>query len=439
MSARPTTLLLAVLLLAPARADWPQWRGPGGQGHAGGTNVATEWSETKNIAWKTPLPGRGWSSPVIEGDRIWVTAAHETEASEEERAKRLASNTGGQAVTVLAEARFHALCLDKQTGKLLHDVEVLTKKSPQWVHRFNSYASPSPVVENGRVYCHFGSSGTVCVDARSGDVLWRNQDPKLVARHENGPGSSPVLVGDHLVFHLDGSDRQFIAALDKQTGRIAWTTDRGGELDADPQLKKAYGTPLVLEIDGKTQIVSPGANWLYGYDPKDGKELWRLSYGELGFSNVARPVTSADGTMLYHCSGFMNSRMLAIRLGKGTDAGIVWTYKKAVPTTPSPVLVGKELYFIGDSGGLVSCLDAESGDLLWSDRIASGRYWSAPTYVDGKLYFHGEEGVTTVLKPGPKLEVLAENKLDGKHFASLAVDDGALFLRTDTALYRIEH
>ncbi len=438
MNRRTALSALTLIFLTSARAEWPQWRGATGQGHAEGSNLATEWSESKNVTWKTPLPGRGWSSPVIEDGRIWLTAAHETEASEEEREKRLASNTGGQPLTVLAEARFHALCLDKESGKLLHDVEVLTEKAPQWVHRFNSYASPSPVLEEGRLYCHFGSSGTACVDAKSGAVLWRNQDPKLVALHENGPGSSPVIVGDFLVFHLDGSDRQLIVALDKGTGAIAWTTGRSGELNENPQLKKAYGTPIVLDIGGQKQIVSPGADWLYGYDPKDGKELWKLPYGELGFSNVARPVTSEDGTMLYHCSGFMNSRMLAIRLGKGTDAEIVWTYKKAVPTSPSPILVGKELYFVGDSGGLLICLDAESGEPLWSERIASGRYWSAPTYADGKLYFHSEEGVTTVLKPGRKFEVLAENKVEGRHFASLAIEGGALFLRTDTALYRIE-
>lgn len=432
------TIFILAFFLSIARADWPQWRGPGAQGHAEGENVAVEWSETKNVTWKTALPGRGWSSPVIEGDRIWMTAAHETEASEEESKERLKANTGGQPVIVLAEVRFHAICLDKNSGEILHDIEVLSEKEPQWVHRFNSYASPSPVIENGRVYCHFGSSGTACVDSKSGEVVWRNQDPKLVAMHENGPGGSPVIAGDALFFHMDGSDKQFVAALDKGTGEIAWTTERSGALHENPQLKKAYGTPLVLEIDGKTQIVSPGANWLYGYDPAGGEELWRLEYGVLGFSNVARPVTSADGKMLYHCTGFMKSQMLAVRLGNGKDAEIAWEYKKGVPTSPSPVVVGDELYFVSDSGGLVTCLDAKSGDMIWSERIASGKYWSSPTYVDGKLYFSSEDGVTTVLKPGRECKVLAENTLEGRQFASLAVDGGAFFLRTDTALYRIE-
>ena len=429
-------ILFLAFSISSALADWPQWRGPGAQGHADpdSKGVATEWSEQKNVTWKTELPGRGWSSPAISGDQLWVTAAHETEASEEQRTERLKANTGGQPVIVLAEARFHAICIDKNTGKILHDIEVLTEKEPQWVHRFNSYASPSPVIDGDRLYCQFGSSGTACVEIKTGKILWKNQDPQLVALHENGPGGSPVIVGDILFFHMDGSDKQFVVALNKNTGATAWTTKRSGTLHENPQLKKAYGTPLILG----DQIISNGANWLYSYNPSDGKELWKLEYGELGFSNVARPVTSADNSMLFLSTGFMKPQMLGIHLNKNAQPGIAWRYTKSVPSSPSPILVDGLLYFVSDSGGLVTCLDAETGDLVWSDRIASGKYWASPTFVDGKIYLHSEDGVTTVLKPGRELKVLAENTLDGLQYASLAIDKSALFIRTDKAIYRIE-
>ena len=229
-------LLLSLQLTAIVAADsWPQWRGPAGQGHSEASNLPTEWSGEKNVSWKTRLPGRGWSSPVIQGDQVWVTAAHEKLASEEEKKKRLKANTGGQPLIVLEKVSLHAICLDRKSGKILHDIEVLKKGEPQWVHELNSYASPTPLIEEGRLYCHFGSYGTACVDTSSAKVLWQNQDLKVM--HENGPGSTPVLWQDKVIFHMDGSDEQFIAALDKKTGKLAWKTRRSGEMNKNPQLK----------------------------------------------------------------------------------------------------------------------------------------------------------------------------------------------------------
>ena len=220
-----------------------------------------EWDAEKNITWKTDLPGRGWSSPVISGEQVWLTTAHETLASAEATKERLKANTGGQPLIVLETVRLHAICLDRKTGKILHDIEVLTKKEPQWVHELNSYASPTPLLDKGRLYCHFGSYGTACVDTASAKVLWRNQELKVM--HENGPGSTPVLWKNRVIFHMDGSDKQYIAGLDAKTGKLAWKTERSGEMNKNPQLKKAYGTPLVLAIDGKEHVVSPAADWLY--------------------------------------------------------------------------------------------------------------------------------------------------------------------------------
>ena len=414
------------------QADWKQWRGPGGQGHAN-AKLPTEWSETKNVKWRTPVPGKGWSSPVIEGNQIWMTTAFETPATKEEAAERLKSNTGGVPVNVLSSVSLHAVCVDKHTGKLLHNLRVITKKEPQWVHKLNSYASPSPIIETGRVYCHFGSYGTACIDAKTSKVAWLNE--KIWVNHENGPGSTPVLWKDLLIFHMDGSDQQFVVALDKKTGHEKWRTPRSGKMHANPQLKKSYGTPLIQEINGKPTLFSPGSNWLYAYDPATGKELWKTEYGGLGFSIVPKPVTGHG--MIFMSTGFMKAKILAVRYEKTAKPDIAWSYARSVSTQPSPLLVGDELYFITESGGLITCLNAHTGKPHWVERIG-GNYSASPTFSNGKIYFHSREGITTVLQAGKTFKVLAKNKLKGQHMASAAVDGNALILRTDKALYRVE-
>ena len=424
-------ILLALGLASNTQADWKQWRGPTGQGHAN-AKLPTEWSETKNVMWRTPVPGKGWSSPVVEGNQIWMTTAFETPATKEEAAERLKSNTGGVPVNVLRSVSLHALCVDKNTGKLMHNVRVITKKEPQWVHKLNSYASPSPILEAGRLYCHFGSYGTACIDAKTSKVAWLNE--KIWVNHENGPGSTPVLWKDLLIFHMDGSDQQFVVALDKKTGLEKWRTSRSGKMHANPQLKKSYGTPLIQEINGKPILFSPGSNWLYAYDPANGRELWKTEYGGLGFSLVPKPVTGHG--MIFMSTGFMKAKLLAVRYEKTAKPDIAWSYARSVSTQPSPLLVGDELYFITESGGLVTCLNAHTGEPHWVERIG-GNYSASPTFSNGKIYFHSREGVTTILQAGKTFKVLAKNTLKGQHMASAAVDGNALILRTDKALYRI--
>ncbi|MBC8324190.1 MAG: PQQ-binding-like beta-propeller repeat protein [Verrucomicrobia subdivision 3 bacterium] len=428
---KKTILLLAAFAFA-AQADWKQWRGPTGQGHAD-AKLPTEWSETKNVKWRTPIPGKGWSSPVIEGDQIWMTTAFETAATEAEAKERLKKNTGGVPVKVLSNVQLHVVCVDKRTGKLLHNFEVITKKQPQWVHKLNSYASPSPIIEAGRVYCHFGSYGTVCIDAKTAKVAWRNE--KLWVNHENGPGSTPVLWKDLLIFHMDGSDKQYVVALDKKTGLEKWRTARTGKMNENPQLKKSYGTPLIIKANGRDTLFSPASDWLYGYDPATGRELWKVAYGMLGFSVVPRPVTGHG--MLFMSTSFMRSQLLAVRYENTGKPDIVWKYNRGVSKQPSPILIGDELYFVDDSGGLVTCLNAHTGDVHWRERLG-GNYSASPLHANGKIYFHSREGITTVLQAGKTFKVLAKNKLDGQHMASAAVDGNALILRTDKALYWIE-
>ena len=422
----------SLMAMSPALADWPQWRGPGGQGHAESTQLPAEWSEGQNVTWRTDLPGRGWSSPVIAGNQVWVTTAYETPATEAEKKERLKSNTGDQPVKVLASVRIHALCIDKTSGKIVWDIPLLKKKNPQWVHKTNSYASPTPVLEGGRLYSQNGAYGTACLDTKSGKVLWTNQD--LWVMHENGPGGSPILWNDLLIFHMDGSGKQSIVALEKDTGKLAWQTPRTGSMHPNPQLKKAYGTPVVTSVRGREVVISPAANWVYGYDPASGEELWKVEYGTLGFSIVPKPVVG-DG-MVYIGTSFMRPQLIALDI-TGAKPVIAWRCKRSVPAISSPLLVGGEIYFVSDSGGMVSCLDSRTGKEQWRERIG-GNHSASPLYAGGRLLFHSKEGETTALKPGRKFEILTRNKLDGGHHASAAVSGDALFLRTDKALYRVE-
>ena len=428
------TILLALFLLVSSTvmaAEWPQWRGADGQGHVAGSGYPATWSETENITWKTELPGAGHSSPVIDGDHIWLTTAVTAPISEEERKKKLAANTGSQPLTLVGRLSMRAICVDRKSGKLLENIELLVHEDPQWTHQINTFASPSPVVSDGKLYCCFGTHGSACLDTKSHKVLWTNQELELM--HENGPGSTPVVWGNYYIVHCDGSDAQYIAALNKQTGKVAWKTKRSGKMNDNDQLKKAYGTPLVVKLDGRDQLISPAADWLYSYDPATGEELWKLNYGVLGFSNVPRPVFGHG--MIYNATSFMRSQMQAVRVENGKPR-VVWKHTKASPRIPSPILVGDELYFINDSG-IATCLDAKTGKLHWEERLG-GNIAASPTYADGHLYFHNRDGDTYVVKPGPEFELLHTNKLDGGHWASLAGVDGAFYARTDNALYRIE-
>ena len=421
------------LVHTASAADWPQWRGPDGQGNVPPGPLPLRWSETENVTWKTAIPGRGWSSPVIEGNQIWLTTAIETPASPEETARRLKANTGDQPVTVLESVSLRAVCVDRATGRILHHIELLSERDPQWVHKLNSYASPTPVIENGRLYCHFGTFGNACVDTASGIIKWTNTSNRIM--HENGPGSSPMLWKNLFIVQYDGSDRQFIVALDKHTGKSAWKTDRTGEMHSNPQLRKSYGTPLVTDIDGKPLLLSNGADWLYAYDPTDGSELWKIKYPNLGFSISPRPVLGHG--MLYMSTSFMRAEMLAYELGDSSPPKLAWRYSKGAPQMPSPLLVGDELYFITDAGGVVTCLDAKTGAEHWRERLG-GNYSASPIHANGRLYFLSREGSVSVVATGKAFKVLAKNELESGFMASPAAADGALFLRTDQALYRIE-
>jgi len=363
-----------------------------------------------------------------------MTTAVETPLSEEEKQARMAElKSSPVPLSVSGPVSLRALCVEAETGKLLHDIECLRVEKPAPIHALNSHASPSPVILGTRLYCHYGTNGTACIDTASAALVWTQTDQHI--NHENGPGSTPILFRDRLIFHCDGSDRQYIVALDTATGNVVWRTDRTGELNADPQLKKAYGTPLLIELEGRTVLLSPAANWLYAYDPLDGRELWKIAYGVLGFSIVPRPVVGHG--MVYLSTSFMQPELLAVKLPYGSaPAEIAWRVKKSVPTMPSPLLVGQEIYIVSDKG-VATCLDAVTGDVRWSERLG-GNFCSSPLLADGRIYVGNREGETFVIAPGTSFKLLATNRLEGEIMASPVAVPGTLYLRTDQALYRIE-
>jgi outer membrane protein assembly factor BamB len=403
-----TAIVAALLLAATARAeDWPQFRGPTGQGLSTEKNLPLEWGPDKNAVWQTPISGHGWSSPILHAGRIYLTSA---------------VPSGG-------DQSLKAFCLDAKSGSILWDKEVfLQKKSSPKIHKKNSYASPTPITDGQRLYVHFGHEGTAALDLE-GTILWRNTDLRYSPVHGNG--GTPALVGDALIFSSDGGDKQFIVALDKTNGKPVWKTDR-----KTTYVKKfAFSTPLAITAGKTPQIVSPGAGLVGGYDLKSGKEIWRVAYD--GYSVIPRPVFGHG--LVFVSSSYDSPVFYAIRPdGKGdvTKTHVVWSIRKGAPHTPSPLLVGDEIYLVSD-GGLASCLDAKKGTVHWQERI-SNAFSASPLYADGHVYFQSEDGVGTVVKASKKFEKVARNEMNEKTLASYAVGDGAIFLRTETKLYRIQ-
>lgn len=407
------SILTGALLTTSALADanWPHFLGPNEPGHAKAKNIPTEFAEGKDVRWKVAIPGEGWSSPVVLGQQIWMATA-------EDEGKSL-----------------RAVCVEKETGKLLHNIELFHVDAPAPKHALNSHASPTAVLEDGRAYFAFGMYGAACVDTKTGKIVWKN----TAIPHDhggNGPGSSPILYKNLYILNCDGTELRYVVALDKQTGKQVWKTERSNDMSkSNPQMRKAYATPLIIQVNGKDQLVSPGGFRLSTYDPMTGKELWWVDIP--GFSNVQPPVY-ANG-LLYISTGFNKAQLWAIKPdGKGdvTTTHVAWKYLKGVPNKPTPMVIGKELYLVSDDG-IVTCLDAVTGDEIWKERLG-GAYSASPLFVDEHLYLFSHTGDITVLKPGRTLNILAKSKLGDGFMSSPAVVDDALILRSKTHLYRIQ-
>lgn len=405
MSRRIIPLLLLVLNAFVAHGqDWPQFRGPTGQGHSSENDLLLEWSETRNVTWKIPVPGRGWSSPVVADGRIWLTTA----------------------IVDQEAASLRAIAFDVETGKEVVNTEVFRMTDAVLLNFKNSHASPTPVVEGDRVYVHFGAEGTAALTT-SGDIVWTTRFPYI---SQHGNGGSPILYEDLLIINCDGYDESFVVAVDKNTGEVRWKAMRR------QPFSQAYSTPLVIRVGDRDQIVSVGAFQAAAYDPESGKEIWRVAYPRDGFSNVPRPVYGHG--LVYIVTGFQQPSLLAVRVDGTGDVSrthVEWTRQRSVPLTPSPLLVGEELYIVSDIG-VISCLDATTGEQHWQQRVV-GNYSASPVYADGRIYFMSEEGVTTVIAPGKEFRSLATNTLDGWTLASMAISRGSIFIRSQSHLYRI--
>ena len=410
---RPIFALAAGLsaVAAVEGADWPEFRGPTAQGIVADGALPTEWDAVKNVAWKQPLPGKGWSSPVTAAGRVYLTTAVPADGKD-----------GGQSL--------QALCLDGATGKPIWTKEVFQEdKSAPKPHSKNSHASPTPLVHGDRLYVHFGPMGTACLDL-DGDVRWRNNDFHYAPVHGNG--GTPVLAAGALIFSCDGADQRFVVALDCRDGHRLWKKER----TEHPQKGFSFGTPLVITAAGREQVVSQGSNVAAAYDPRTGEEIWRVRYD--GYSVVPRPVYGNG--LVYLCTGFDSPKLLAVRPdGRGdvTDTHVVWTWAKNAPHSPSPLLLGDDLYVVSD-GGILTCLDAKEGTERWHERLG-GHYSASPIAADGKIYCLSEEGVGVVFRADKdKFQPVARNPLDEKTLASYGVIDGDLLIRTETSLYRIK-
>ena len=411
----PLLCLSIALLAGGTRAgdNWPEFRGPTADGQARATNLALTWSETKNVRWKTAIHDRGWSSPVVWGKQVWVTTA---------------TRDG---------TRLFAVCVDRDTGKVTHDVKVFDVSKPETISKLNSYASPTPAIEPGRVYVHFGTCGTACLATDSGKVLWTRRD--LNCDHHMGPGASPILCGDLLIFPMDGCDVQYVVALDKATGRTVWKTDRSVDYrQVHRYTRKAFATPAIITVAGRKQLIAPCSRAVIAYDVRTGKELWKVRHP--GWSMVARPLFG--GGVLFVVIDYDHPQLWAIRpdgTGDVTGTHVVWKIPrgKRIPANASQILIGERLFMVSEKG-TASCVEAATGRFVWRQRLG-GQYWSSPIAVAGRIYFFRYDGLCTVIAPGEEFKQLAANRLDGRMMASPAVAGEALFPRTETHLYRIEN
>lgn len=389
--------------------SWFQFRGDEGRGVAPTANPPIRWSETENIRWRRPVPGSGWSSPVVLDGKLYLTCA------------------------ILNEARrptsLQVLCYEAASGNLLWSKDVLSPTETHHKHDKNSHASPTPIASEGKVYAHFGHYGTVCL-SDEGKILWKQTSLSYDPLHGNG--SSPILAGDKLIFSADGVQNPALIALDKNSGQLLWKRIRRTAASR----KFSFATPSVFTIDGRREIVSPASGAVIAYAPSDGRELWRVNYGQ-GYSVVPKPLFAHDH--FYIATGFQRPRLLAIRSGgQGdiTDSHITWETSRGVPQTPSMIVFKQELYFVSD-GGIVSCVHPLTGNLYWQERV-QGNVSASPVVASNRLYISTEEGLVHVLKAGQEFKSLAVNNFGERIFASPAIVGDALIFRTEGRLCRIE-
>lgn len=432
---RPLLLTSTVLALLSVFASaqpatepvfWPAKGGPTGDGivpAADAARIPLEWdgASGKNILWRTPLEGHGHSSPVIGGDLIWFTSATEDGTKQ------------------------FIYGIDRNDGKIIHHKLVFENAGPEELgNPMNNYAAPSPVLEEDALYVHFGTYGTARIDPATGEKVWERRD--INVRHYRGPGSSPIIHGELLILTFDGIDQQFVTALEKKTGKTVWKTarttdyqdlDKDGHPTRDGDMRKAYHTPAVFQMGGHEVLVSVGSRAAFGYDVKTGKELWTIRHG--GFNAAIPPLRLGD--MLILNTGSERAHTLCVRIdgkmqGDITETHVLWDREKRNASEAAPVIVNGTL-FQTTRGGIVSAVDVKTGTDLWDDRMA-GKHVPAPLIIADKMLFSNDRGESYLIRATPeKFDQLGMNQLAEPISASPAVADGALFMRTSGALYKI--
>ena len=413
-----SAVCLVFILSAQAQENWTHLRGCNLDGHSNSKNAPVNWSETSNIAWKTAIRGVAWSSPVIYGDQIWTSSA--TDDGKE----------------------MFAVCTDFNTGKILKEVMLFKPDSVQHIHPTNSYATSTPCIEEDFVYVHFGTYGTACVDTRTFEIVWTRTD--LKCDHMQGAASSPILYKNLLILHIEGTDVQYLIALDKLTGKTVWKTERPQEFykDVEPVYRKAYCTPIVVNVNGKDQLISNGAQLCIAYEPETGKEIWQVFYGD--DSTVSMPLSYGglvfvnSGWMFPKDGGTFYCRLLAVDpTGNGdvTKTKVKWETATDVPQISTPVIVDSLIYMVHERGDL-TCLKARNGEVIWKTKL-NGQFNASVLYASGNIYLFGVKGKTYVIKPGLSYQLVSENQLDGMVKATPAIVRDNIIFRTDKFLYRI--
>lgn len=409
---------LAIGLKAQNQENWTHLRGSNLDGHSTSVNAPVSWSETSNIAWKTALRGLAWSSPVVFGDQIWVSSA---------------TDDGKD---------LFAFCIDFNSGKILKEMALFKPDSVQHIHPTNSYASATPCIEDGFVYIHFGTYGTACIDTKTFQVVWTRTD--LNCDHMQGAASSPFIYKNLLILHIEGTDVQYLIALDKQTGKTVWKTNRPREFydNIEPVSRKAYCTPIVINVNGKDRLISNGSQLAMAYEPETGKEIWRVFYGD--DSTVSMPLTWNG--MVYVNSGWMlpkdgtpfYARLLAVDptgTGDVTKTHVPWEVKVDVPQISTPVIVDSLIYMVHEKG-MITCLNARTGAVVWKEKLKD-QFNASVLYASGNIYLFSQKAKTYVIKPGLSFHLVSENQLDGQLKATPAIVRDNIILRTDKFLYRI--
>jgi outer membrane protein assembly factor BamB len=416
-----------------AQDDWPRFRGPTGQGLVvGKCSVGNEFGLEKGLKWRAEIPGKGWSSPVIANGKIWLTMSITQKATQEEAEARLAREKNKDLKEVAGMVQVHAISVDVASGNIIDNVMLGEFEDPDPINPLNTYASPTPVVDNGRIYCHFGTYGTWCLDATTAKVLWKQ---RIEIDHSVGPGSSPVVQGHNLILVCDGIDAQFVTSLNTSDGKVRWRTKRPPMRAEHVEMHKAYTTPIAIEVAGKPQIVTPTAQWLCAYDPESGEELWRCEHGD-GFSTSPSPVYWQG--LIVFSTGYMRPELVAVRPdGRGdiTKTHIAWRSKRGAPNKPSPIGVGKYLYAISDTGILTQW--NANGEELWQERLG-GNFSASPIACGDRIFLMSHESTVTILQAGENYQQLARNELtgEGRIMASPAVANGNLFIRTEHSLLK---